>query len=70
LALLFDKTDGVSAYYLENKIHGLDPKEFDRIEYFLIEIKTLNEKLNACGKDYKKNDTALIILVEKKTTFI
>ena len=29
-------------------------------------MKTLNEKLNACGKDYKKNDTALIIFVEQK----
>ncbi len=63
LATLFDKTDGVSAYYFEKKIHSIDPSEFDRIESFLAEIKTLNEKLNACGKDYKKNDTALIILV-------
>ena len=29
-------------------------------------MKTLNEKLNSCGKDYKKTDTALIILVERK----
>ena len=29
-------------------------------------MKTLNEKLNNCGKDYKKTDTALIILVEQK----
>ena len=29
-------------------------------------MKTLNEKLNNCGKDYKKNDTALIIFVEHK----
>ena len=29
-------------------------------------MKTLNEKLNNCGKDYKKIDTALIILVEQK----
>ena len=50
LATLFDKTDGVSAYYFEKKIHSIDPNEFDRIEYFLAEIKTLNEKLNACGK--------------------
>jgi len=39
---------------------------FDRIEYFLFEIKTLNENLNVCGKDYKKNDTSLIILEEQK----
>ena len=60
LATLFDKTDDVYAYYFENKIHSIDPNEFDRIEYFLAESKTLNEKLNACGKDYKKNDTALL----------
>ena len=29
-------------------------------------MKTLNEKLNNCGKDYKKTRTALIILVEQK----
>ena len=29
-------------------------------------MKTLNEKLNSSGKDYKKNDTALIIFVECK----
>jgi len=31
LATIFDKTDGVSAYYFKNKIHSTDPKEFDRI---------------------------------------
>ena len=29
-------------------------------------MKTLNEKLNSCGKYYKKTDTALIIFVERK----
>ena len=29
-------------------------------------MKTLNEKLNNCGKDYKKTDISLIILVEQK----
>ena len=29
-------------------------------------MKTLNEKLNKCAKDYKKTNTALIILVEQK----
>ncbi len=29
-------------------------------------MKTLNEKLNNCGKDYKKINTALIIIVEQK----
>ena len=43
LATLFDKTDGVSAYYFEKKIHSIDPNEFDRMESFLAEIKTLNE---------------------------
>ena len=66
LATLFDKIDGVFAYYFEKKIHSIDPSEFDRIESFLAKNKTLNEKLNACGKDYKKNDTALIIIVEQK----
>lgn len=51
LASLFDKIYGVFAYYFENKIHSIDPKEFDRIKSFLVEIKILNEKLNACGKD-------------------
>ena len=36
LATLFDKTDGVSTYYFQKKIHSIDPKEFDRIEYFLV----------------------------------
>jgi hypothetical protein len=63
---LYDKTDDVSAYYLEKKIHELDPKYFERIESFLVELKTYNEKLNNCGKDYKKIDTTLIILVEQK----
>jgi hypothetical protein len=66
LASLYDKTDDVSAYYMEKKIHELDPKYFERIESFLAELKTYNEKLNACGKDYKKIDTTLIILVEQK----
>ena len=29
-------------------------------------MKTLNEKLNCCGKDYKKTNIALIILIERK----
>ena len=29
-------------------------------------MKTLNEKLNNCGKDYKKTNTAPIIIVEQK----
>jgi hypothetical protein len=29
-------------------------------------LKTLNEKLNNCGKDYKKTNSTLVILVEKK----
>jgi hypothetical protein len=70
LASLFDKSDDVSAYYLENKIHELDPKYFERIESFLAELKTLNEKLNNCGKHYKKTDTTLVILVEQKLPFI
>ena len=51
---------------LKKKIHSIDPNELDRIEFFFAEIKTLNETLNGCGKDYKKNDTPLIILVEQK----
>ena len=66
LASLFDKSDDVSTYYLEKKIHELDPTNFDRVELYLVELKTLNEKLNNCGKDYKKTDTFLIILVEQK----
>lgn len=31
LATLFDKTDGFSTYYFENKIHRIDPKESDGI---------------------------------------
>ena len=31
LAYLFDKSDDVSSYYIEKKIHDLDPKYFDRI---------------------------------------
>jgi hypothetical protein len=66
LASLFDKSDDIVAYYLEKKIHELDPNNFDRIKLYIVELKTLNEKLNNCGKDYKKIDTALIILVEHK----
>jgi hypothetical protein len=63
---MYDKIDDVSTYYLEKKIHELDPKDFERIKQFLAELKSYNEKLNNCGSDYKKNDTTLIILVEKK----
>jgi hypothetical protein len=56
----------VSTYYLEKKIHELDPNDFERIESFLSELKTLNEKLNNCGNDYKKTYTTLFILVEQK----
>jgi len=66
LSSLFDKSDDVSAYYLEKKIFDLEPVDFERVELYLVELKTLNEKLNSCGKDYKKTDTALIILVERK----
>ena len=31
IASLFDKSDDISTYYLENKIHELDPNYFDRI---------------------------------------
>eukprot|EP00253_Pinus_taeda_P001586 PITA_01586 len=66
LASLFDKSDDVSSYYLEKKIHELDPTNFDRVELYLVELKTLNEKLNNCGKYYKKTNIALITLVEQK----
>ena len=61
---LFDKFDNVSAYYLEKKIHELDPTNFERVELYLAELKILNEKLNKCGKDYKKTDITLVIIVE------
>ena len=66
LSSLFDKSNDVSAYYLEKNIFDLEPNEFERVELYLAELKTLNEKLNSCGKDYKKTDTALIIFVECK----
>ena len=62
LASLFDKSDHVSVNNIENKIHEFDPKDLDRIESFLAEIKIYNEKLNNCGKDYKKNGNSLIII--------
>ena len=62
LSSFFDKSDDVSTYYLENKIFDLDPAEFERAELYLAELKTLNEKLNSCGKDYKKTNTALLFL--------
>ena len=65
LASLFDKSDDVSAYYIENKIPELDPKYFDRIQQFLVETKNYNEKLNYCRKYYKNNDNSFPILVEQ-----
>ena len=44
----------------------LEPTIFERVELYLAELKNLNEKLNSCGKDYKKTDIALIILIERK----
>ena len=35
LASLFDKSDDIFVYYLEKKIHELDPKYFDTIQSFL-----------------------------------
>ena len=66
LSSLFNKSDDVSSYYLEKKIFDLKHADFERIELYLAELKTLNKKLNSCGKYYKKADTALIILVEFK----
>ena len=66
ISSLFDKSDDVSTYYLEKKIFDLEPADFERVELQLAELKTLNEKLNSCGKDYKKIDIALIIIVERK----
>jgi hypothetical protein len=42
IASLFDKYDDVSTYYLEKKIHELDPNNFDRKELYITELKTLN----------------------------
>jgi len=58
LASLFDKSDDVSACCIEKKIHELAPNDFDMIELYIVELKTLNEKLNNCGKYYKKTNTA------------
>ena len=69
ISSLFDKSDDVSAYYIENNIFDLEPTHFERVELYLAELKTLNEKLNSCGKDYKKTDTALIILIERKMSY-
>ena len=66
LSSLFDKSNDVSAYSLEKKIFDLKCADFERVELYLAELKTLNDKLNSCGIDYKKIDTALIILVERK----
>ena len=60
IASLFDKYDDVSSYYLEKKVHELDPNSFERIELYIVEPKTLNEKLNNCDKDYKKTDSQKI----------
>lgn len=68
LASLFDKSDDVSSYYLE-KNHELYHINFDIVELYLAELKTLNVNLNNCGKDYKKTYTSLIILVEQKFPF-
>jgi hypothetical protein len=56
----------VSSYYLKNKIHELYPKDFERIDQFIAELKSYNEKLNNCGFEYTKHDITLIILVENK----
>ena len=50
----FDKFDHVYAYYLEKKIHELFSTNFEIVELYLVELKTLNEKINNCGKYYKK----------------
>ena len=42
LSSLFDKSNDVSAYYLEIKIFELYPTNFDRVEFYLAEVKTLN----------------------------
>ena len=70
LSSLFNKSDDVSAYYLEKKIFELELVDFERVELYLIELKTLNVKLNSCGKDYKKTDTTLIIFVERKNSIL
>ena len=66
LSSLFDKYDDVSTYYLEKKIFDLKPADFERVELYIVELKTLNEKINSCGEYYKKTNTALIILVNIK----
>ena len=66
ISSLFDKSDDVSAYYLDTKIFDRELANFERVELYLAELKTLKEKLNICGKDYKKTDTTRIILVERK----
>ena len=58
------KSNDVFSYYLKNKIHEIHPEDFDWIETILDKLKTYNDKLNNCGKHYKKNDTILTILVE------
>jgi hypothetical protein len=40
IASMYEKIDDVSTYYLENKIHELHPKDFERIEQFLVECNT------------------------------
>ena len=44
IASLFDKPDDMFAYYLETKIHDLNPTNFETVELYLTELKTLNEK--------------------------
>jgi hypothetical protein len=38
---MYDKIDDVSTYYLEKKIHELDPKDFERIKQFLAKLKVI-----------------------------
>ena len=66
LSSLFDKSDDVSASYLEKKIFDLEPADFEIVALYIAKLKTLNGKLNSCAKDYKKTDSALINLVERK----
>ena len=68
ISSLFDKSDDVSTYYLEKNIFDLEPTDFERVELYLAELKTLNEKLNIFGKDYKKMGIAVVIIVEQKVS--
>jgi len=53
LKTLYEKTDEVRGYQLDNELMSLDPKSFDTIQDYVTKVNDLRTQCKSCGVEIK-----------------